>query len=33
MTAILGMNFLSDNNLRLVLDGAGGSLVGYLAVP
>lgn len=33
MIAVLGMNFLADNDLRLVLDGAGGSLVGYLSVP
>lgn len=33
MTALLGMNFLTDNHLRLVVDGAGGNLVSYLAVP
>ena len=31
--ALLGMNFLTDNLLRLVLDGTGGALVGYLSVP
>jgi hypothetical protein len=33
MIAILGMNFLTDNELRLALDGAGGNLAGYLSVP
>jgi hypothetical protein len=33
MIAVLGINFLADNDLRLVLDGAGGNLVGSLAVP
>jgi hypothetical protein len=31
--ALLGMNFLTDNRLRLVLDGTGGTLVGSLSVP
>jgi hypothetical protein len=31
--ALLGLNFLTDNFLRLVLDGTGGSLVGSLTVP
>jgi hypothetical protein len=31
--AVLGMNFLADNNLRLVLDGTGADLAGYLSVP
>jgi hypothetical protein len=31
--ALLGMNFLTDNLLRLVLDGTGGALVGYLSAP
>jgi len=31
--ALLGMNFLTDNRLSLVLDGTGGALVGYLSVP
>jgi hypothetical protein len=25
--------FLADNDLRLVLDGSGGGVVGYLSVP
>ena len=33
LTAMLGMNFLTDNDVPLVVDGAGGSLVGYFAVP
>jgi hypothetical protein len=33
MIAVLGMNFLADNHLRLVLDGAGQDLVGYFSVP
>jgi hypothetical protein len=33
MFAVLGMNFLADNNLRLVLDGTGADLAGYLSVP
>jgi hypothetical protein len=33
MIAVLGMNFLADNDLRLVLDGSGGGVVGYLSVP
>jgi hypothetical protein len=32
-TAVLGMNFLTDNNLRLELDGTGADLVGYLSIP
>jgi hypothetical protein len=31
--ALLGLNFLGDNRLRLVLDGTTSSLSGYLAVP
>ena len=31
--ALLGMNFLTDNLLRLVLDGTKGVLVGHLSVP
>jgi hypothetical protein len=31
--ALLGINFLTDNLLRLVLDGSGASLDGYLSVP
>jgi hypothetical protein len=31
--AILGMNFLADNDLRLLLDGTGGAMTGYLVVP
>jgi hypothetical protein len=30
--AVLGMNFLADNNLRLELDGTGADLAGYLSV-
>jgi hypothetical protein len=33
MIALLGMNFLADNDLRLVLDGARGNLVGAVSVP
>ncbi len=33
MVAVLGMNFLTDNHLRSVLEGAGGNLVGYISVP
>jgi len=33
MFAVLGMNFLADNNLRLELDGTGVDLAGYLSVP
>ena len=33
MIAVLGMNFLADNDLRLVLDGSGGGVAGYLSVP
>jgi len=33
MIAVLGMNFLTDNQLRLVVDGAGGNLIARLAVP
>jgi hypothetical protein len=33
MLAVLGMNFLADNELRLVLEGAGGNLVGSLSAP
>jgi hypothetical protein len=31
--AVLGMNFLTDDGLRLQLDGTGGDLTGYLSVP
>ena len=31
--ALLGMNFLTDNLLRLVLDGTSAALVGWLSVP
>ena len=33
LAAVLGMNFLVDNGLRLALDGTGTNLVGYLSVP
>ncbi len=33
LVAVLGMNFLADNNLRLELDGTGADLAGYLSVP
>jgi hypothetical protein len=33
LSAVLGMNFLTDDRLRLVLDGTGGSLAGRLSVP
>jgi hypothetical protein len=33
MNAVLGMNFLTDNGLRLQLDGTGVDLVGYFAIP
>jgi hypothetical protein len=33
LTAVLGMNFLTDNNLRLELDGTGADLVGYFSIP
>jgi hypothetical protein len=33
MLAVLGMNFLADNDLRSVLDGTGGDLVGYISAP
>ena len=33
LTAVLGMNFLTDNNLRLELDGTGVDLVGYFSIP
>jgi hypothetical protein len=33
MIALLGMNFLTDNHLRLVLDGTGADLIGYLSFP
>ena len=32
-TAVLGLNFLKDNRIRLVLEGTGLSLTGHLAVP
>jgi hypothetical protein len=31
--ALLGINFLTDNLLRLVLDGSGPTLAGYVTVP
>ena len=31
--AILGMNFLADTDIRLVLEGSQGAVTGYLAVP
>lgn len=31
--AILGMNFLADNELQLMLDGTGGAIIGSLNVP
>lgn len=33
MLAILGMNFLADNGLRLELDGTGNSMAGKLIIP
>ena len=30
---MLGLNFLTDNDLRSVLDGTGANLVGYLSAP
>ena len=33
LAAVLGMNFLVDNGLRLELEGTGADLVGYLSVP
>ena len=33
LAAVLGMNFLTDNNLRLELDGTGADLVGYFSIP
>jgi len=33
LAAVLGMNFLADNGLRLELDGTGADLVGHLSVP
>jgi hypothetical protein len=33
MIVVLGMNLLADNDLRLVLDGSGGGVVGYLSIP
>jgi hypothetical protein len=33
MIAVLGMNFLADNDLRLVLESVAGNLVGALSVP
>lgn len=32
-SAILGMNFLADNDIRLVLEGGNGIVAGYLAIP
>ena len=32
-SAILGVNFLADNDIRLVLEGSHGAVTGYLAVP
>ncbi len=33
MIAVLGVNFLADNELRLILDGVGGNLTGSVSVP
>jgi hypothetical protein len=33
MLAVLGMNFLADNDLRSVLDGTGGNRVGSISAP
>jgi hypothetical protein len=33
MLAVLGLNFLADNDLRSVLDGTGGNLVGSISAP
>ena len=33
MLVVLGLNFLADNDLRSVLDGTGGNLVGYITAP
>jgi hypothetical protein len=33
LTAVLGMNFLIDNGLRLQIDGTGVDLVGYFSIP
>ena len=33
MIAVLGVNFLADNDLRLILEGVGGNLTGYVSVP
>ena len=32
-SAILGMSFLADNDIRLVLDGHGAGTTGYLGLP
>jgi hypothetical protein len=32
LAAVLGMNFLTDNNLRLELEGTGVGLVGYFSI-
>ena len=32
-SAILGMSFLADNDIRLVLDGYGAETTGYLRLP
>jgi hypothetical protein len=33
LAAVLGMNFLTDNSLRLELDGTGVDLAGYFSIP
>jgi hypothetical protein len=33
LAAVLGMNFLTDNKLRLELEGTGVDLVGYFSIP
>ena len=33
MLTVLGLNFLADNDLRSVLEGTGGNLVGYISAP
>ncbi len=33
MVAVLGMNFLTDNDLRFTLAGTGGNLTGHFSIP
>jgi hypothetical protein len=33
MVAVQGLNFLTDNDLRSVLEGTGGNVVGYISAP